>query len=186
MAKLEASRPLAATTNSGVVANGEDANELAADYYGVHQKIIEYTFSGNKELKVVLFECDWFDPVIGTKVDDFGMVQGKHESCCSGNNLLVAHQVQQVYYQSYPHESMRHWWVVYKVNPEMDTCRYDAYMERHDDADVIHVYLEENEGDQGLHFTVSDGAGLTELATRDVELMEDESCPSKKCPQKSK
>jgi hypothetical protein len=34
-AKLEASRPLAATTNSRVVANGVDASRLAADYYGV-------------------------------------------------------------------------------------------------------------------------------------------------------
>jgi hypothetical protein len=51
--KLEASHPLAVTTNNRVVANGEDASGLAADYYGVLQKIIEYTFSGNKELKVV-------------------------------------------------------------------------------------------------------------------------------------
>jgi hypothetical protein len=81
---------------------------------------------------------------------------------------------------------MKHWWVVYKVNPEMDTCRYDAYMERHDDDDIIHVYQEENEGDQGLRFTISDGAGLSELATRDVDLMKDEPGPSKKCLQKSK
>jgi hypothetical protein len=54
-AKLEASRPLAATTNSGVVANGEDTSGLAADYYGILQKIIKYTFGGNKELKVVFF-----------------------------------------------------------------------------------------------------------------------------------
>jgi hypothetical protein len=46
-------------------------------------------------------------------------------------------------------------------------------MERHDDDDVVHVYQEENEGHQSLSFTVSDGAGLAELATRDVELMEE-------------
>jgi hypothetical protein len=51
-AKLEVSRPLAATTNSRVVANDEDASGLAADYYSVLKKIIEYTFDGNKELKV--------------------------------------------------------------------------------------------------------------------------------------
>jgi hypothetical protein len=56
--KLEATHPLAATTNSGVVANSEDAGGLAADYYGVLQNIIEYTFGVNKELKVVFFECD--------------------------------------------------------------------------------------------------------------------------------
>jgi hypothetical protein len=53
--KLEASRPVAATTNSGVVTNGEDASRLAADYYDVLQNIIKYTFGGTKELKVMFF-----------------------------------------------------------------------------------------------------------------------------------
>jgi hypothetical protein len=75
-----------------VVANGEDASGLAIDYYDVLKKIIEYTFRGNKELKVVFFECDWFDPVNITRVDDFGMVEVKYESRYSGNNLLFAHQ----------------------------------------------------------------------------------------------
>jgi hypothetical protein len=56
--KLEASHPLVATTNSGVAANGENASRLVAYCYGILQKIIEYTFSGTKELKVVFFECD--------------------------------------------------------------------------------------------------------------------------------
>jgi hypothetical protein len=75
-------------------------------------------YSG-KELKVVFFQCDWFDPVNGTRVDDFGMVEVKHESRYSGINLLFAHQAQHVYYLSYPHSSLKNWWVVYKVNPEM-------------------------------------------------------------------
>jgi hypothetical protein len=57
--KLEVSHLLAATTNSRVVANDKDASGLVADYYDVLQKIIEYTFGGTKELKVVFFECDW-------------------------------------------------------------------------------------------------------------------------------
>jgi hypothetical protein len=81
---------------------------------------------------------------------------------------------------------MKHWWVVYKVNPEMDICRYDAYIERHDNDDITHVYQEENKGHQSLSFIVSDGAGLAELATRDVELIEEEPCPSKKHLWKSK
>jgi hypothetical protein len=92
--KLEASRPLAATTNSEVVANGEDASGLAADYNSVLQKIIEYIFGGAKELKVMFFECDWLDLGNGTRVDDFGMVEVKHKSCYSSNNLLFAHQAQ--------------------------------------------------------------------------------------------
>jgi hypothetical protein len=76
--------------------------------------------------------------------------------------------------------------VVYNVNPEMDTRRYDAYMERHHDDDVIHVYREENEGHQSLSFNVSDEAGLTELATHDVELMEEEPDLSQKLLQNTK
>jgi hypothetical protein len=74
--------------------------------------------------------------------------------------------------------------MVYKVNSKMDTHRYDAYVERHDDDDIVHVYQEEKKGHQSLSFIISDGAGLTELATHDVELMEEESGPSKKCFQK--
>jgi hypothetical protein len=79
---------------------------------------------------------------------------------------------------------MKNWWMVYKVNPEMNTHRYDEYVERHDDDYVVHVYHEEIEGHQS--FTVSNNAGLVELLTCDEELMEEESCPSKKCIQKSK
>jgi hypothetical protein len=79
-----------------------------------------------------------------------------------------------VYYLSYPHPSLKNWWVVYKVNPEMHTRRVDEYMKRHEDDDV---YSEEIEGHQS--FTVSDRAGLTELATGDVELLEEVPCPSK-------
>jgi hypothetical protein len=55
----------------------------------------------------MFFQCDWFDPVNDTKVDDFGMVEVKHESRYSGSNLLFAHQAQQVYYLSYPHPSLK-------------------------------------------------------------------------------
>jgi hypothetical protein len=107
MVKLEASHPLAGTTNSGVLANGEDASGLTTDYYSALQKILEYTFGGTKELKVMFFECDWFDQVNDTRVNDFGVLKLKHESRYLGNNLLFAHQAQQVYYLSYPHEIMK-------------------------------------------------------------------------------
>jgi hypothetical protein len=41
---------------------------------------------------------------------------------------------------------MQNCWEVYKVNPEMDTHRYDEYVKRHDNDDVVHVYQEEIEG----------------------------------------
>jgi hypothetical protein len=131
----------------------------------------------------VFFQCDWFDPVNGTRVDDFGMVEVKHELRYSDNNLLFAHQAQQVYYLSYPHPSLKNWWVVYKVNPKMHPARYDEYVERHEDDDVVDVHQEEIEGHQS--FTVFDGAGLTELATHNADLMQEEPGPSKKLLQKS-
>jgi hypothetical protein len=174
-AKLEASRPLAATTNSGLVTSGEDATDHVTDYYDILQNIVEYTFDGAKELKVVFFQCDWFDPINGTRVDEFGMVEVKHESRYSESNLLLAHQVQQVYYLSYPHPSFKNWWVVYKAHLEMHT-RYDEYVEGHKGDDI---YQEEIDVDQ--NFMVSDGAGLAELDTGDVELLDDEAGPWKKC-----
>jgi hypothetical protein len=183
--KLEVSHPLAATCNSGVVTSGEDASGVAADYYGVFQKNIEYTFGATKELKVVFFQCDWFDSIHDTIVDDFSMIEVKHESCYTGINLLLAHKVQQVYYLSYPHVSMKNWSVVYKINTEIHTRQYDEYMERNEEDDVYQEEIEEHK-----NFTVSDRARLTELATHDIELTKEEQGPSRKhfgksqCPPK--
>jgi hypothetical protein len=51
-AKLEASHPLAAITNSGVVTNGEDASRLAANYYGVLKKSLNTRSVAPKSLKL--------------------------------------------------------------------------------------------------------------------------------------
>jgi hypothetical protein len=83
MAKLEVSHPLAAITNNRVVTSGKDATGHVTDYYGIVQNIVEYTFNGAKECRAVFFQC----------VDDFGMVEVKHESRYSRSNLLLAHQV---------------------------------------------------------------------------------------------
>jgi hypothetical protein len=74
-----------------------------------------------------------------------------------------------VYYLSYPHPRLKNWWAVYKVNPEMHTCRYDECIERHEDDDI---YQEEIEIHQ--NFMISDGVDLTELATGDTELLDEE------------
>jgi hypothetical protein len=81
---------------------------------------------------------------------------------------LIAHQVQQLYYLSYPHPSLKNWWVIYKVNPKMHTHQYDKYIERHEDDNI---YQEEIEVDQ--NFMVFDGVGLTKLDTGDVELLDE-------------
>jgi hypothetical protein len=88
-------------------------------------------------------------------VDDFSMVEVKHESHYLGSNLLLAHQAQQLYYLSYPHPSLKNWWVVYKVNPEMHTHQYDEYIERREDYDICQDEIEVHQ-----NFMVSDGVGL--------------------------
>jgi hypothetical protein len=82
----------------------------------------KYTFGGAKELRIAFCQCDWFHPINDSRVDDFRTVEVKHESRYLGTNLLLAHQV---YYLSYHHPSLKNWWVIYKVNPEMHTHRYD-------------------------------------------------------------
>jgi hypothetical protein len=74
--------------------SGEVATGHVTNYYDIFQNIVEYTFGGAKELKVVFFQCDWFDRINNTRVDEFGMVEVKHESRYSGSNLFLAHQEQ--------------------------------------------------------------------------------------------
>jgi hypothetical protein len=95
-----------------------DSNENLVHYYGVLQNIVQYEFDGPKALSVVFFECDWFHPN-GIRVDNFGMVEVKHGSKLQGqDNVVLAHQAEQVYYLSYPHPSLHARWVAFKVNPK--------------------------------------------------------------------
>jgi hypothetical protein len=115
---FEASHPLAATTNTIVVTRVIDADGHESKYYGVIKNIIEYSFARNKNMKIVFFDCDWFDPHHGTQENNFGMVEVKHACRLHGcNPFVLAHQVEQVYYMSYPCEKLSAWWVVYRVNP---------------------------------------------------------------------
>jgi hypothetical protein len=115
---FEASHPLVAITNTGVVTRAIDADGHESKYYGVIKNIIKYSFAGNKNLKIVFFNCDWFDPYHGTRKNNFGMVEVKHEHRLRGcDPFVLAHQVEQVYYISYPCEKLSAWWVVYRMNP---------------------------------------------------------------------
>jgi hypothetical protein len=58
---FEALHPLTATTNSGVVMRAIDVEGHKTNYYEIINKILKFSFAGNKELKVVFFDFDWFD-----------------------------------------------------------------------------------------------------------------------------
>jgi hypothetical protein len=109
--------PLAATTNTAIVTRVVDADGHKSKYYGVIKNIIEYSFIGNKNLKTVFFNCHWFDPY-HTRENNFGMIEVKHTRRLRGcDPFVLAHQMEQVYYMSYPCEKLSAWWVVYRVNP---------------------------------------------------------------------
>jgi hypothetical protein len=55
-----------ATTNTGVVMRVVDAEDHESKYHGIIKNIIEYNFVRNKNLKIVLFDCDGFDLNHGT------------------------------------------------------------------------------------------------------------------------
>jgi hypothetical protein len=55
----------------------------------------------------VLFDCDWFDPNHGTQENQFAMVEVKHvDQLCGCDPIILAHQVEQVYYMLYPCEKL--------------------------------------------------------------------------------
>jgi hypothetical protein len=86
---FEALRPLVATTNSGVVMRAIDAEGRETNYYGISNKILEFSFVRNKELKVVFFSCDWFDSNNRTQQNQFGMVEVKHNERLWGYDTFV-------------------------------------------------------------------------------------------------
>jgi hypothetical protein len=44
-----------------------DAEGRETNYYEIINNILKFDFAGNKELKVVFFDCDWFDNNNGTR-----------------------------------------------------------------------------------------------------------------------
>jgi hypothetical protein len=65
LAPFEATRPRAATVNSGVVTRAINEQGQEINYYRIIQHILEFSFAGDKELKVVFFVCKWFDSIHG-------------------------------------------------------------------------------------------------------------------------
>ena len=185
--KLEKIRPQAATTNSGVVATATNADGGTHDYYGVLQDITEYTLGGAKEFMFVLFDCEWFDPQ-QTREDEFGIVEVKHESRFKGSdysNVVLAHQAQQVYYLTYPHENLKSCWVVYKINPDVHLLWYYYYNTNNEDDDSVNIYQEEGEQSKNREFTISEDLGLNEVASLAIDLMAEEPGPSRARTRKS-
>jgi hypothetical protein len=172
---FEASHPLAATTNIGVVTRAVDADSHESKYYGVIKNIIKYRFTGNKNMKTVFFDCDWFDPYHGTRENNFGMVEVKHgRQLRDCDPFVLAHQVEQFYYMSYPCEKLSAWWVVYRVNPRerLHTPDDSGYHENQvSDGAIDEVYQDD---ELPCSFNINPDLALNSLVgdTNDVTLYE--------------
>jgi hypothetical protein len=121
--KFEAKNPHAATTNSGVVTTTSASDGSITKYFRVIQNIVELKFEGSKDLRVVLFYCGWFNSKLFSRVKHnkkLGLVEVNQKLRLSGYNpFVLAHQVEMVYYMSYPcrSESLEPWWIVQRVCP---------------------------------------------------------------------
>jgi hypothetical protein len=92
---FEDARPLAATCNTRFVVRAVDDEGRETNYYGVIKDILKLTFGGNKDLRVVFFYYDWFDPTHGIRENKYIMVQIKHEERVRGHdNFVIALQCQ--------------------------------------------------------------------------------------------
>jgi hypothetical protein len=122
---------------------------------------LEFSFAGDKELKVIFFVCNWFDSIHGIQHKKYGMVEIKHNAKLPSNDdFILAHQVEHVYYLKYPCEKLAAWRVVYKVNPceRLYTPIDVAY--HFNDEQVDEIYQEE---ELPTSFVVEPGASLDSL-----------------------
>jgi hypothetical protein len=72
------------------------------------------------------------------------MVEIKHNAKLLGNDdFIFAHQVEQMYYLSYPCQKLTAWRVVYKVNPRERLHTPTDATYHFDDEQVDEIYQEE-------------------------------------------
>ena len=113
----EESRPGRRTTNTGLMSVC-----AGIEYYGILEKIYEVKWNnGSKRPKAVIFKCHWFDPSHYRRDDRVGLVEIKRDKTFVCEDVyIVAQQVTQVYYLSYPckkAKNLQDYDVVYKVSP---------------------------------------------------------------------
>lgn len=120
--KYERNKTLA-TTNSGVCVACTDGDGNVLEYFGVIEDIIKISWEGREQLDLILFYCRWFDPTSRgvRRTENLGLVEVKHSSRLRNfEPFVLASQVTQVYYLSYPcvdKPNLRDWWVVYHAAP---------------------------------------------------------------------
>ncbi|XP_038687458.1 uncharacterized protein LOC119986835 [Tripterygium wilfordii] len=94
------------TINSGVCIRGTDYGQSENDYYGVLKEIVQLELTGLPIKKIVLFNCEWFDPTPnrGVRIHKHnGLVEVKHRGRYNKfDPFIIAQQAEQVYFAPYP------------------------------------------------------------------------------------
>ena len=147
--KYEKGRPGLPTINTVICVTSYDESDNTLEYYGVIEDIIKIKWEGSIKLELVLFYCRWFDPTPNglRRTEDLGLVEIKHAARLkSFDPFVMASQVTQVYYLSYPckNKELSPWWVVYQVAPHGCVPRNTDNTESMSSEETIHdVYQEE-------------------------------------------
>jgi hypothetical protein len=128
---------------------GEKENN-SIDYYGVLKEVLEVQFFGHPVMPVVLFKCNWFDPIPnrGTRVHpQYKLVDVNNKrSYLKFDLFMLTQQAQQVYFATNPGTKRPKfdWMVVCKIKARhaIDASIVDrAYQEEVDDSTIMSISL---------------------------------------------
>ncbi|GKF31988.1 putative transposon, En/Spm-like, transposase-associated domain protein, partial [Tanacetum coccineum] len=103
----------------------------------------------NGRCVVVLFKCDWFEPIQGVRVNrKHNLVDIKYKSKgCQNDPFILASQAEQVYYAPYPSmtKDLKDWWAVVKATPRSIYEVTQFSSEIVDDNVDVEEFFQENE-----------------------------------------
>ncbi|XP_010542099.1 PREDICTED: uncharacterized protein LOC104815415 [Tarenaya hassleriana] len=112
------------TSNYGICVKGANCCDVAdePDFYGILQDIMVLEYHGYIGLKMVIFNCDWFDPTIGRGMrrnGSGGFDINLSKKYSKYDPFILSSQADQVCYISYPTSKRRrdHWRAVIKIQP---------------------------------------------------------------------
>lgn len=144
------------TCNYGVCVKGESYTNITdeAHYYGILTDIIEIKYEGAVDLRITLFKCKWYDPVLGrgTRRSNGGIVDVlSSRKYYKYDPFILASQAEQVCYIPYPYvrKPKQLWLNVLKVNPRRLIVAGEY-------EDVASITLQQENDDAVMMTTVED------------------------------
>ena len=176
--------------NSGVCIKGTCYGDNELDYYGLLEDVIEldYYNPSNKETRVVLFKCHWFDPV-----ENRGWRRHKQYDLVEIHNnrrfttyepFILASQAQQVYFAEYACKTKerQYWRVVYKIRPQRSIDSPDILYQETEiltihpitaDSEILNLRDAEHEDEIVIAENNNSGTDNEESVDEDINNSED-------------